>query len=89
MVAVWTMATINGDGVREVMSQETPTSCIQVPMSDTTLAIQSVLKKDLDNGLHVDEGFFSLEVMCAGRLFHRVPTLSISEIGEKLKLLSK
>jgi hypothetical protein len=35
---------MRGDGASEVMSQPAPTSCIQVPMFEATLAIQMALK---------------------------------------------
>ena len=61
IMAVWTMATMKGEGVSVVMSHETPTSCIHAPTRDTTFAIHRVRKKGLARGLHVDRCFFSSE----------------------------
>ena len=41
LVAVCTSATSSADGASSVISQAAPTFCIQVPMLDTTAAIQS------------------------------------------------
>ena len=46
VVAPWTSATMNGDGASEVISQPAPTSCIQVPMFETTVAVQSTVKAE-------------------------------------------
>ena len=46
VVAAWTSATMNGDGASEVISQPAPTSCIQVPMFETTVAVQSTVKAE-------------------------------------------
>ena len=51
VVAVCTSATITGVGASEVISQPAPTSCIQVPMLEKTLAIQSIRKTGERNGL--------------------------------------
>ncbi len=55
VLAVCTIATINGDGARLVISQAAPTSCIHVPINETTLAIQRVLKNACLRGLQVVE----------------------------------
>ena len=44
--AVSTRATSSGESVNEVISQLSPTSCIHVPMLETTLAIQSARNTD-------------------------------------------
>ena len=38
--AVWISATSSGDGDSEVISHAAPTFCIQVPMFDTSAAIE-------------------------------------------------
>src|SRR5262245_6649649 len=50
--AVSTSATRIGDVVRETMSQDSPTSCIHVPMLDATVAIHSARKIGSARGLH-------------------------------------
>jgi hypothetical protein len=40
--AVWIMATMNGVGAREIISQAAPTSCIHTPIIEKELAIQSI-----------------------------------------------
>ena len=52
--AVSTSATSRGEGVNEVISQLSPTSCIHDPMLDTTLAIQSARNNDRRRGLQAD-----------------------------------
>src|SRR3546814_6158385 len=44
VVAACTRATIAGDGLRVVMSQPAPTSCIQVPTLEISVAVQSSAK---------------------------------------------
>ncbi len=44
----------NGEGVSEVINQETPTVCIQVPILDTTVAIQIERKSAWRSGLHAE-----------------------------------
>ena len=39
---------------KEVINQDSPTSCIHVPMLDTTVAIQSARNTDSRRGLHAD-----------------------------------
>jgi hypothetical protein len=66
VLAVCTMATMKGDGARLVMSQAAPTSCIHVPISETTLAIQRVLKKACLRGLQVEvckESSFGMAIL--------------------------
>jgi hypothetical protein len=48
-------ATIIGDGESDVISQPAPTSCIQVPMFDATLAIHSARNSGWRSGTHTDE----------------------------------
>ena len=50
-VAAWTSATISGEGERVVISQPAPTSAIQVPILDSTVAIQRTAKARWRNGL--------------------------------------
>jgi hypothetical protein len=52
--AVSTSATSTGEGVNEVINQDSPTSCIHVPMLETTVAIQSARNTDSRSGLHAD-----------------------------------
>jgi hypothetical protein len=52
--AVSTRATSSGEGVNDVISQLSPTSCIHDPMLDTTLAIQSARNSDRRRGLQAD-----------------------------------
>jgi len=47
-------ATSSGEGVREVISQATPTLCIQVPILDTTVAIQIERKTAWRSGLQAE-----------------------------------
>src|SRR5437660_11130184 len=53
--AVSTSATSTGEGVREVINQDSPTSCIHEPMLDTTVAIQSARNTDSRSGLQADK----------------------------------
>ena len=50
--AASTSATIDGDDEREVISQPAPTSCIQVPMYETIVAIHRLRKSAICSGLH-------------------------------------
>jgi hypothetical protein len=50
--AVSTRATSMGDVVSETISQDSPTSCIHVPMLDATVAIHSARKIGSARGLH-------------------------------------
>jgi hypothetical protein len=59
--AASTSATSEGDEVSEVISHPAPTSCIQVPMFDTMVAIHSPRKRPCRNGLQGD-----CAVGCAG-----------------------
>src|ERR1700738_5346523 len=52
--AVSTSATSTGEGVNEVINHDSPTSCIHVPMLDTTVAIQSARNTDSRSGLQAD-----------------------------------
>src|SRR6266852_3514070 len=52
--AVSTSATSTGEGDSEVINQDSPTSCIHVPMFDTTVAIQSARNTDSRSGLQAD-----------------------------------
>src|SRR5438477_3188366 len=52
--AVSTSATRTGEGVNEVINHDSPTSCIHVPMLDTTVAIQSARKTDSRRGLQAE-----------------------------------
>jgi hypothetical protein len=54
LAAVCMRATKSGDGVSEVISQATPTLCIQVPTLDTTVAIQIERKRAWRSGLHAE-----------------------------------
>jgi hypothetical protein len=54
LVAVCMSATMMGDGVNEVINHTAPTSCIQVPMFDTTAAIHSERKTGWRSGLHAE-----------------------------------
>src|SRR6266436_5239359 len=51
---VSTSATSTGEGVNEVINHDSPTSCIHVPMLDTTVAIQSARNTDSRSGLQAD-----------------------------------
>ena len=53
-MAACTSATISGVGESEVMSQPAPTSCIQVPMLETTEAIHSMRNTLCRNGAQGD-----------------------------------
>src|SRR5947209_1225709 len=53
--AVSTSATSTGDVVNEVINHDSPTSCIHVPMFDTTVAIQSARNTDSRSGLQADK----------------------------------
>ena len=44
VVAAWTSATMAGEGASDVISQPAATSCIQVPMLETTVAVHSIAK---------------------------------------------
>src|SRR5262245_30145000 len=74
--AVSTSATSIGDVVRETMSQDSPTSCIHVPMLDATVAIHSARKIGSARGLHgetascpsFDVAAGRASSVCAGRL---------------------
>ncbi len=55
-VAVCTNATITAEGDSEVISQPAPTSCIQVPVLDASVAIQSQRKTERRNGDQVLTG---------------------------------
>src|SRR5882672_6966046 len=48
-------ATSTGEGVSEVINHDSPTSCIHVPMLDTTVAIQSARNTDSRSGLQADK----------------------------------
>src|SRR5215467_3206332 len=50
--AASTNATIDGDDDSDVISQPDPTSCIHVPMFETIVAIQRLLKSPFRSGLH-------------------------------------
>src|SRR6266850_248477 len=52
--AVSTSATRTGEGVNEVINHDSPTSCIHVPMLETTVAIQSARNTGSRRGLHAD-----------------------------------
>src|SRR5438552_11670094 len=52
--AVSTSATRTGEGVNEVINHDSPTSCIQVPTLEITVAIQSARNTDPLRGLHAD-----------------------------------
>src|SRR6266850_41756 len=52
--AVSTSATRIGEVVSEVISHDSPTSCIQVPTFETTVAIQSARNTELRRGLQAD-----------------------------------
>src|SRR5947209_1689014 len=52
--AVSTSATRTGEVVNEVINHDSPTSCIHVPMLDTTVAIQSARKTDSRRGLQAE-----------------------------------
>jgi len=54
VVAACTKATIKGLGESEVISQPDVTSCIQVPVLDTTVAPQRSTKVAFRKGLHID-----------------------------------
>ncbi len=43
LVAVCNSATVNGEGVSDVISQAVPTFCIEVPMLDAVVAIHNAL----------------------------------------------
>ena len=52
--AASTSATIDGDDDNEVINQPAPTSCIQVPMFETMVAIHKLRKSAFFSGLHAD-----------------------------------
>src|SRR6266404_2195195 len=52
--AVSTSATSTGEVVNDVINHDSPTSCIHVPMLDTTVAIQSARNTDSRSGLQAD-----------------------------------
>src|ERR1700693_2672445 len=52
--AASTSATIDGDDDSSVINQPAPTSCIQVPMFETMVAIQRLRKSAFRSGLHAD-----------------------------------
>src|SRR5216684_2832573 len=54
LVALCTRATINGDGESEVIAHAAPTFCIQVPMLETSEAIQSARNTGCDSGAQAD-----------------------------------
>src|SRR6185369_2378371 len=51
VVATWTIATHSGEGTSDVISHDAPTSCIHVPMLETTVAIQSQRKSVWPSGV--------------------------------------
>jgi hypothetical protein len=53
LAAAFTSATHSGDGASDVISQEAATSCTQVPMLESTLAIQIVRKTGWRSGAQV------------------------------------
>src|SRR6266436_10199992 len=66
---VSTSATSTGEGVNEVINHDSPTSCIHVPMFDTTVAIQSARNTDSRSGLQADKrlpAFFPLGSLAKG-----------------------
>jgi hypothetical protein len=54
LVAAWTSATTKGSGASVVMSQAAATSCIQVPMFDTTAASQICAKARTRSGAQAE-----------------------------------
>src|ERR1700751_3898611 len=54
VVAAWTRATSNGSGRRLVISHAAAAFCIQLPMLETTVAVQSTAKIAWRNGLHAE-----------------------------------
>jgi hypothetical protein len=52
--AAWSNATFSGERLSDVMSQPSPTSCIQAPKSDANPAIQSVRKTGSRSGAHAE-----------------------------------
>ena len=52
--AASTSATIDGDEESEVINQPAPTSCIQVPMFETIVAIHTLRNSPLRSGLQGD-----------------------------------
>src|SRR5258705_1553198 len=54
LVALCTRATINGDGDSEVIAHAAPTFCIQVPMLETSEAIQRARNTGCDSGAQAD-----------------------------------
>src|SRR5947199_1500933 len=52
--AASTSATIDGDDESEVINQPAPTSCIQVPIFETIVAIHTLRKSPMRSGLHGD-----------------------------------
>ena len=54
LVAAWTRATIRGSGASVVISQAAATSCIQVPMFDTTAANQISAKARSRSGAQAE-----------------------------------
>ena len=57
------MAISKGDGERDVISQEAPTSCIQVPMLETPEASQRARNTGWARGLHIEAGFGAVALM--------------------------
>jgi hypothetical protein len=52
--AASTNATIDGDDDSSVISQPAPTSCIQEPTFETSVAIQRLRKSALFSGVHAE-----------------------------------
>src|SRR5258706_2505322 len=73
--AVSTSATRIGEGVNEVINQDSPTSCIHVPTLEMMVAIQSALNTDSRRGLHADAGFFAVFLADFAMRLDRIPRL--------------
>jgi hypothetical protein len=61
--AVCIMAISRGEEERDVISQDAPTSCIQVPMVETAEASQRARNSGWARGLHIEAGFAAVAVM--------------------------
>lgn len=77
VVAAWMSATSRGESERLVISQPAPMFCIQVPMFETTAAIQSARKRGVASGLQASDQRGGGE---AGMLPHANPAFERSPL---------
>jgi hypothetical protein len=78
VVATWTIETMNGSGLRSVISQPDAALYIQPPMFETTVAVQITAKTECRNGLQ-GEGVLA-EVDNSLALI-RIPRLDFRNLG--------